>query len=191
MELDLFRCNQRPMKHTKTEWAYLGQKRIKSVYYGDWQELWGVYDAQLGAHLLSEGTLLLGLDTDEWLSIEIELEREGLSLFQVEPQLAESLHAISLKRDPIWSQISNLTLKKVKVYAGHYFIGPVEGKTASKATRNTIIASIELVFQHGESLFVSMAAPNENHELEQSLFDIALYTQRKTGLSNGLITQTN
>ena len=175
------------MKHTKTEWAYLAQKRIKSVYYSDEHGQFGAYDQKLGVHLLSYGSILLLLDSGEWLSLENDDEREGLTLFHAAATMAEGFHQIPPKRDPIWSQLSDLTLKRIEIYLGQFLVGQAEGKSASKAIRKTIHASIELVFQHGESLFISIAEINENHELEQSLFGLALYTRRETGVLYGLI----
>jgi hypothetical protein len=169
------------MNQTKFEWAYLAQQRIRSVYYLDEHGQAGQFHQELGLHLLSYGTILLMLDSGQTLRIENDIEGEGLTLSIQEAFYLNEYHKIQLKEDPIWCKISNLIVKKVEVYPGFYFKGNI---------KKDINTTVELVFLHGESLFISNAEMDENRELAESLFSFALYNKREIGLLSELIPKT-
>ncbi len=170
------------------KWTELNRKQIKQVYYLDEHGDGGSFVPELGVHLIYGGPILLELEENQWVSIESDPEREGLSVVASNTQHLDLFQKVHLKGDPIWSRISNKTIKNVIQYPGQFSFENAPGNPLKHPTRKEITCSIELVFQHGESLFISNAEVNEALQLESSVFSLVLYTRRAVGIAGGLIS---
>ena len=176
-------------KIVKIDWERLKGLAIQQVYYQDDTDGLGIYVPESKVHYLPCGSVLLGLENDVCILIELDIERDGITPYEVDPSVMHQFFKIHLKADPVWSQISNPTIRDVILYPGHYYRGHSEKQHARKDTKIQIISSVELVFQHGEKIFISTAEFTPEGNIEQSLFDLIVYRNRKTGSSNNLIPE--
>ena len=170
------------------EWVDLKQQTLKSVFYLDETDQPGYYIEKYGIHCIPSGAVLFELESGKWVLMENDIERSGLSVYDSEASLALGYKKIPLNSDKIWSGISNKTIKSIRLFTGHYLIGRPGKKQDLK---KEITSSVELVFQHGESLFISNAEVNEKHELEDSLFCFILYRKRGLGVSHGFLPEND
>lgn len=98
------------------------------------------------------------------------MERDGITPYESDASKMPEFHKINLKTDSIWSTISNKTIHNIVLHNGHYFIG---------RTKKEIIFHVELIFQHIESLFISIAGFSPEGEMEPSLFDFSIHRNRE------------
>jgi len=175
------------MRNLAMEWIDLERQCIKSVYYTDEKAQFGNYMEAYDVHHLLYGAILFELESDLWVRIENDIERNGITAYRSDASFVQQFKKINLKTDKIWSRVSDKTLKSIKLYPGHYIIGKPGGKTSRKDLKKEIISSIELVFQHEVSVFISAAEFSTENTIEPSLFDFMLYNKREIGIIHGLL----
>lgn len=161
-------------------WADLKGLTVKNVYYDDQGDSPGIYMEKSKAHYLPEGYILLELTSSEYndsvfVLLERDMEKDGIKPYEVDASKADEFHKINVKSDRIWSTISNKKIHNTVLHTGHYFFGN---------TKKEIILHIELIFQHGERLFISSADFNAEGEMEESLYDFVIHRNGKGVMSD-------
>ncbi len=171
----------------KTDWGRLKGWTIKNVYYIDEKDTPGIYVSKSHVHYLPYGSVLLEFSNKSLIIIQQDIEGDGVTPYETDVFSIPGFYKINLKNDKIWLNIIDKTLKDIVLHTGHYYIGQEQGKPSKKRIKKEITATVELVFQHGQNVFISSAEFTPDGNLEQSLFDFILYTNREMGIVGGLI----
>lgn len=159
-------------------WKEIIGKEITQVIYCDEYGKSGSYVENIQAHYLQQGYIIIGFSDNSFY--EIYNEAPGLSIFPLEEQKPSENR---INEDRQWSRISSKIIYDINFHTDYLFI-----EQKGKRERIELISTIELIFMHGEKIFITNAGYVTKSDIMSLTDDFLIYYKKKVGIDLKLIS---
>ena len=167
------------------DWTKLKHQTVKNIYYWDETGEIGFYVEKQQFYLIEQGLIYLELQNGSLFKIS-EDENYEVSIAEVEVSLLQSLENNRIEKDKLWHHISSHKIIDVRTHKNS-----ISRTIRNKTTQYEVVSGIEILFQHGEIIFIENAGYVSENEIQPMTGDFILYNKRKTGITLNLIKNEN
>lgn len=155
-------------------WKYILNRKIKAIYYFNEIGMKGQFFQNYNFHFIQEGNIVFKMENNELITLEVN-DTVGINFSKNSEENFIDENLIDLKKDKIWSNVSNLIIKQI-----HFL------KINSNNSENEVL-TISIEFYYGEKIYFSNAGFIDEQTIGESFYDMVIYNKRKIGEKYNLI----